>query len=46
MRGRGAVEEPRCVDIAEEPTALIGHGGVSEGAGPIKLIGPALLGSH
>ena len=44
MRGRPPALTPGAVDIAEEPTALIGHGGVCEGGGPTSTVGLPLLG--
>jgi len=36
MRGRRRAEWLRRAGIAEEPTAVVPHGGVSEGAGPAR----------
>jgi hypothetical protein len=44
MRGHRRAEWLRRAGIAEEPTAVVPHGGVSEGAEPAGA-GPALLGS-
>jgi hypothetical protein len=40
MRGRTPAMAPwTCAVIAEEPTALVAHGGVCEGGGPTAAVG-------
>jgi hypothetical protein len=47
MRGRGLALLPKLlVGIAEEPTAVVLHGGVCEGGGSVRSIDSPLLGTR